>query len=106
MKAETQTVPGILIIMRHGTIPQHRHDRELLRYYADFIDVVEKRDAASIERVVRDAIIDYQEMFAHAPNDDAERDLVARAERGNAWLVAHGYEPEKTIWDKEESPCL
>lgn len=41
-----------------------------------------------------------------APNDDAERELVERAKRGNAWLVAHGYEPEKTIWDKEESPCL
>ena len=69
-------------------------------------DAAALRDAASIERLVRDAIIDYQEMFAHAPNDDAERELVERAERGNAWLVAHGYEPEKTIWDKEESPCL
>ena len=103
---DRSAVAGVIIIMRHGTIPQHRHDRELLRYYADLIDAAEKCDAASIERAVRDAIIDYQEMFAHAPNDDAERELVERAERGNAWLVAHGYEPEKTIWDKEEKPCL
>ena len=64
------------------------------------------QEANSIERLMRDAIINYQEMYAYAPNDDAERELVERAERGNAWLVAHGYEPEKTIWDKEESPCL
>ena len=69
---------------------------------------IDKRPAASdplddsrIERIVRDAIIDYQEMYPHAPNDEAERDLIDRANRGNAWLVSHGYEPEKTIWDKE-----
>ena len=103
---DRSAVAGVIIIMRHGTIPQHRHDRELLRYYADLINAAEKCDAASIERAVRDAIIDYQEMFAHAPNDDAERELVERAERGNAWLVAHGYEPEQLSWSKEESPCL
>ena len=74
---------------------------------------IDKRPAASapledsrIERVVRDAIIDYQEMFAHAPNDDAERELKERAAVANEWLVSHGFPPEKTIWDKEESPCL
>ena len=103
---DRSAVAGVVIIMRHGTIPQHRQDRDLLCYYADLIDAAEKCDAASIERAVRDAIIDYQEMYNTAPNDDAERELVERAERGNAWLVAHGYEPEKTIWDKEESPCL
>ena len=83
--------------------------KPIMVYFADLANRIEataKRDADSIERLVRDAIIDYQEMFAHAPNDDAERELVERAKRGNAWLVAHGYEPEKTIWDKEEPPCL
>lgn len=78
-------------------------------YYAelaDRIDAVAKREADSIERLVRDAIIDYQEMYSDAPNDEAERDLVERAERGNAWLVAHGYEPEQLSWGKEELPCL
>ena len=73
---------------------------------ANRIDAAAKREAESIERIIRDAIIDYQEMYPHAPNDEAERDLIDRANRGNAWLVSHGYEPEKTIWDKEEAPCL
>lgn len=65
-----------------------------------------KREDASIERLVRDAIIDYQEMFANAPNDETEHELIDRANRGNAWLVSHGFTPENTIWSKEESPCL
>ncbi|MBQ3340923.1 MAG: hypothetical protein IJG84_03435 [Kiritimatiellae bacterium] len=103
---DRSAVAGVIIIMRHGTIPQHHHDRELLRYYADLIDAAEKCDAASIERAVRDAIIDYQEMYVHAPNDDAECELVERAKRGNDWLVAHGYEPEPVNFGKEEIPCL
>lgn len=78
----------------------------VLNYFADRLEAAHKCDAASIERLVHDAIIDYQEMYPHAPNDEAERDLIDRANRGNAWLVSHGYEPEKTIWDKEEAPCL
>lgn len=87
----------------------NQFQRELiadLRAEADRIEAAAKREANSIERLVRDAIIDYQEMYAHAPNDDAERELIDRAERGNAWLVAHGYEPERLSWSKEESPCL
>lgn len=75
--------------------------KSLVANYRDRIEAAAKREADSIERLVRDAIIDYQEMYSHAPNDDAERELVERAERGNAWLMAHGYEPEKTTWDKE-----
>lgn len=80
--------------------------RVLAKGWADRIEAACKREAESIERIVRDAIIDYQEMYQHAPNDDAERELIDRANRGNAWLVSHGYEQEKTIWDKEETPCL
>lgn len=65
-----------------------------------------KLEAESIERIIRDAIIDYQGMYASAPNDEAERELVERATTANNWLVSHGFAPEKTIWDKEESPCL
>ena len=68
-------------------------------------DCAKLREAQSIERIVRDAIIDYQEMYPNAPNNEAERDLIDRANRGNAWLVSHGYEPEKTFWDKEEVSC-
>ena len=80
--------------------------RNIMRQYRLRIEMARRWEAAPIERLVRDAIIDYQEMFAHAPNDDAERDLIDRAERGNAWLVANGYEPEKLSWSKEVSPCL
>ena len=70
------------------------------RNYADRFEAAWKREADSIECLVRDAIIDYQEMYAHAPNDDVERELIDRAERGNAWLVAHGYEPEPVHFGK------
>ena len=92
--------------MRYEPIPRHRTDHELLMQYADRIENASKNEAKRIERIVRDAIIDYQEMFAHAPNDDAERELKERAAVANEWLVSHGFTPEKTIWDKEESPCL
>jgi len=63
-------------------------------------------DDSRIERIVRDAIINYQGMYSSAPNDDVERELKERAAVANEWLVSHGFPPEKTIWDKEESPCL
>lgn len=105
---ENETLTNIRADMRGIVKPGETitNTYELLNGLADRINAAEKRDAASIERVVRDAIIDYQEMYAYAPNDEVERDLIDRANRGNAWFVSHGYEPEKTIWDKEEAPCL
>lgn len=87
--------------MRYEPIPKHRTDHELLMLYADRIENASKNEAKRIERIVRDAIIDYQEMFAHAPNDDTERELRERAAVANEWLVSHGFPPEKTIWNKE-----
>ena len=77
-----------------------------IRQLLNRIEAARKRESESIERIVRDAIIDYQDFYPHAPNDEAERDLIDRAKRGNSWLVAHGYEPEKIKWSKEETPCL
>ena len=74
-------------------------------YIGDVIGLL-KEESAQIERVVRDAIIDYQEMFTNAPNDEAEREVVERAKKGNKWLVDHGFEPEDLYWTKEEAPCL
>ena len=71
---------------------------------AERIDAAAKRDAQRIERTVRDAIIDYQEMYVHAPNDDAERDVKQRAIDANKWLRDHGFEEEKVVFDKEEVP--
>ena len=77
---------------------------------ADRIEAAAKREEEhegdAIEQIVRDAIVSYQEMFPHAPNDDAERELTERAKRGNDWLVRHGYAQENCVWNKEEEPCL
>lgn len=72
---------------------------------AERIDAAAKRDAQRIERTVRDAICDYQEMYVHAPNDDAEREVKERAMNANKWLKDHGFEEEKVVFDKEEVPC-
>lgn len=117
--------------MRRGEMVSDRYARELvadIRQEADRLEaalrrdkaaieadalavggIVEaalKREAQSIERIVRDAIIDYNEMYPSAPNDEAERDLRERAARANAWLKQHGFEEEPVIWSKEETPCL
>jgi hypothetical protein len=92
--------------MRYEPIPKHRTDHELLMQYADRIEKASDNEVKRIERIVRDAIIGYQDLYASAPNDDTERELKERATVANEWLVSHGFEAEKTIWDKEESPCL
>ena len=74
-------------------------------YIGDVIGLL-KEENASIERIVRDAIIDYQEMFTNAPNDEAEREVVERAEKANNWLLEHDFEIEPLSWTKEEAPCL
>ena len=63
-------------------------------------------EAKFIERVVRDAIVGYQEAYASAPNDDCERELKERAELANQWLTTHGLTPETINWSKEATPCL
>ena len=73
---------------------------------ADEIDAAHKLEAQSIERIVRDAIIDYTEQYPHAPNDDVESELKARANTANEWLKQHGFPEEPTNWSKEEIPCL
>ena len=73
---------------------------------ADRIDAALKRDAEKIERIVRDAVVDYNGMYTCAPNDEAEREVVERAEIANEWLKAHGMEPEPFYYSKEETPCL
>lgn len=74
--------------------------------FLDRIEAAMKREADSIERIVRDAIIDYIGLYPSAPNDDAERELRERAAIANAWLKQHGFEEEPFHWSKEESPCL
>ena len=70
--------------------------------WADRLDAAQKRESATIERIVRDAIITYQGMYPSAPNNEAEAELKQRAETANAWLVSHGFKPEEVTWSKEE----
>lgn len=72
----------------------------------DRLEAAWKREAEKIERIVRDAVVDYNGMYTCAPNDDAEREVVERAETANEWLKAHGMEPEPFYYSKEETPCL
>lgn len=77
-----------------------------IRSLADRIEAACKSEAQAMERIVRDAIISYSELFSNVPGDDAERELKERAARANAWLASHGFAEEKAVWSKEESPCL
>ena len=62
-------------------------------------ECVRNRDP-KLERVIRDAVISYNEMFASAPNDDCENELRERAKVANGWLNDHGFEEEKFFFDK------
>ncbi len=106
--AANETLAAVLAEMRSITFATKAHDAMMPDVYdimceiAGRLEAAAKREAASIERLIRDAIVDYQEMYPHSPNDDAERELIDRAKRGNAWLVAYGYEPEALRWSKKE----
>ena len=71
--------------------------RQMLRKAARIIEADSK-----IERVIRDAVVNYNEMFSSAPNDGCERELRERAGWANAWLTAHGFAPEPFHYDAEQ----
>lgn len=60
--------------------------------------------AKRLERIVRDAIIFYQEVFSEAPNDDVREELQKRAIAANEWLTSHGFQPESLMW-RETALC-
>lgn len=95
-----QTVEEAVCELR--THMRFRHDTTIKAIAAN-IELAHKNEARSIERIVRDAIVDYNEMYPSAPNDEAERDLRKRAARANAWLKQHGFEEEPFYWSKEET---
>lgn len=88
-----KTVAGVAAMMR-GAVPSHRHDHELLLGFAEKVEEANAAEASEIERIVRDAIIDYNGMYPSAPNDDCERELRERAATANAWLKRHGFDEE------------
>ena len=62
-------------------------------------ECVRNRDP-KLERVIRDAVISYNEMFASGPNDEWANELRERAKVANGWLNDHGFEEEKFFFDK------
>ena len=73
--------------------------KDMLRKAAEILEANKR-----IERVVRDAVVDYNEMYPRAPNDDCEKELVERAGWANDWLKANGFEPEEFYYAKGKEP--
>lgn len=48
--SEQKTHAEIVAEMNYGPIPEHRHDREILRYYAAELDAAHKREIEDAER--------------------------------------------------------
>ena len=99
--ADNETIADIFAEMR-GMGNYQRYSGDHARVLAGRLDAALKRDCASIERIVRDAILGYGEMFRIAPNDESEAELKARAETANIWLERHGFTREEITWTKEE----
>ena len=59
-----------------------------------------------MERIVRDAILSYEQLYKDAPNDDSEREIIERCAIANGWLVSNGFARQAVSFDKEESPNL
>ena len=70
-------------------------------------DIVEREaPEEQMERIVRDAILSYEQLYKDAPNDDSEREIIERCAIANGWLVSHGFARQAVSFDKEESPNL
>ena len=59
-----------------------------------------------MERIVRDAILSYEQLYKDAPNDDSKREIIERCAIANGWLVSNGFARQAVSFDKEESPNL
>ena len=105
-----ETIADIIAEMRQGMNPNGTAECQYLEsdicMLADRLEAAQRRDCASIERIVRDAILAYGEMFRIAPNDEGEAELKARAETANTWLERRGFTREEITWTKEEASEL
>ena len=91
--------------MQHSKNPDNRWEPSAVADCAHAILRDYRAEARSIERIVRDAIIYYEELYPRYPNDDCARELKKRAEIGNKWLNDHGFVEEKVVFDDEELTC-
>ena len=71
-------------------------------------NVAKMREAPEeqMERIVRAAILSYEQLYKDAPNDDSEREIIGRCAIANGWLVSNGFARQAVSFDKEESPNL
>lgn len=84
----------------------HPHTLNLAKEICDRMNREVEISTAQMERIVRDAILSYEQLYKEAPNDDAEQEIYERCAIAQGWLVAHGFERQKVSFDKEESPNL
>lgn len=68
-------------------------------------ECVKNRDP-QLERIIRDAVISYNEMFPTAPNSDCENELRERAKVANGWLKDHGFNEETFFFDKPKEVLI
>jgi len=80
-----ETTTDIIAAMRGGPIPQHRHDRELLRHYADRIEAANKRERGDCAKLREAVKLCMDEMCNRC------RDLASA--RGNPLPCLQGCEP-------------
>lgn len=81
-------------------------NRERLEHVADRLDAEYMREAHEIERIVRDAIVSYAELYMNAPNDECEKEILERAEVAQKWLESHGFSREKVSFDRNVEECV
>jgi hypothetical protein len=79
----------IVAEMESGPIPEHRHDREILRYYAHSLDLAHKReiDALNQRRTELDAEVAAKDEVIKRLNDaisEEQRRKMATAEKSSA----------------------
>ena len=82
------------------------HLLNLAKEVCDRMNKEAKVEAEQIERIVRDAILSYEQLYKEAPNSDAEQEIFERCAIANGWLVANGFNRQKVSFDKEESTNL
>lgn len=61
-------------------------------------------EVEQMERIVRDEILSYEQLYKEVTNDDAELEIYERCAIAQGWLVSHGFERQKVSFAKEIVP--
>lgn len=74
---------------------------EISRRYEPRLRESISREAKVMERIVRDAIVSYLELYSTASGPNIEQEIIERAMTANLWLAAHGFKQETLDFKKE-----